>query len=49
MRIVLLILLVVLAAAGCSGVSAPQVQLSGPNPPEACIDRFSGNVARTCR
>jgi hypothetical protein len=48
MRIVLLILLVVLTATGCAGVSAPQVQ-PGPNPPEACIDRFSGMVARTCR
>jgi hypothetical protein len=47
MRMVLLIF-VLLTAAGCAGVSAPQVQ-PGPNPPEACVDRFSGNIARTCR
>jgi uncharacterized protein YceK len=47
MRMVLLILMVLLTA-GCAGASAPQVQ-SGPNPPEACVDRFSGNIARTCR
>jgi uncharacterized protein YceK len=47
MRMVLLIL-IVLTAAGCAGVSAPQVQ-PGTNPPEACVDRFSGSIARTCR
>jgi hypothetical protein len=45
---VLLLILMVLTAAGCAGVSAPQVQ-PGPNPPEACVDRFSGNIARNCR
>jgi hypothetical protein len=47
MRMVVLILMV-LTAAGCAGASAPQVQ-PGPNPPEACVDRFSGSIARTCR
>lgn len=49
MRVLLLMLIgVLLASAGCAGGSAPQVQ-PGPSPPDACVDRFSGSIARTCR
>jgi hypothetical protein len=49
MRVLLLMLIaVLLAAAGCADVSAPQVQ-PGQSPPQACVDRFSGSISRTCR
>jgi hypothetical protein len=49
MRAILLIL-VVLGMCGCAGAStAPSGQpISTPSPPQACIDTFSGRIARQC-
>ncbi len=45
----ILLSLVVLGMYGCAGVStAPSGQPAGPAPPQACVDTFSGRIARNC-
>jgi len=49
MRAILLIL-VVLGTCGCAGISTapPGQAMPTPSPPQACVDTFSGRIARQC-
>src|SRR5262249_40164831 len=40
-----LLLLTSLGLGACAGMPAAPSTLSGPSPPEACVDRFSGSIA----
>lgn len=44
-----LLALALVGLGACAGAPAAPSALSAPSPPEACVDRFSGSVARTCR